>query len=567
MVRTLKKILPLILFASCIVVNQEKQQPPSAKPEDNKQEQRDLPKIDLPEFNITGNELVNLPPFQKQILDTEEFYTAQEPQVKDFGAREQRNDPYEVRNKPIYPENHEYQFKSKILAGYGFYNTPNVQAWFGNWRDDFEIISHANYVSRGDYVEYANLHKADGAISTRWRLPDNIDILSSASLNSRFGVFGSNYYFYGSPTPNFKRYLRGFDADIQLLKFNNSWETLNKNDLPFNYSAKLNWNNLTIDDSSKITENQIGFGIELTRSFGAIIGKVSFDYTLNAISKTVSVNNPYYTKVSIGAQIFISQMAKMDATIDAYVVRSTENGATGKLYPTLGFDIYPTHELTLFARLTPCIQQMSYSKLLELNPYMRTESVFHTDKLIELNLGGMWEPQKDLRTQVVLGFQKVKNYPIFIDNPAAGIWSPVFNNQTTSIFSITAEGYYEIGIKDLISGKIILNKSSNTFNSDEVPYVPNLIINGIAQHRLDSKLLLEIEVSLIGSRNNISYDGHFKTRKITSFLDVNAKGEYRFTKYFTTFMKVQNIFNQKYAYFNNYREMPLTLTLGFTVQW
>jgi hypothetical protein len=54
---------------------------------------------------------------------------------------------------------------------------------------------------------------------------------------------------------------------------------------------------------------------------------------------------------------------------------------------------------------------------------------------------------------------------------------------------------------------------------------------------------------------------------LLSFLGLNEKEEYRFTKVFTTFMDVKNVFHQKYVYFNNFRKLPLILMSGFTMQW
>ena len=54
---------------------------------------------------------------------------------------------------------------------------------------------------------------------------------------------------------------------------------------------------------------------------------------------------------------------------------------------------------------------------------------------------------------------------------------------------------------------------------------------------------------------------------LLSFLGLNEKEEYRFTKFFTTFMEVKSVFHQTYVYFNNFRKLPLILMSGFTMQW
>lgn len=52
-------------------------------------------------------------------------------------------------------------------------------------------------------------------------------------------------------------------------------------------------------------------------------------------------------------------------------------------------------------------------------------------------------------------------------------------------------------------------------------------------------------------------------KSLLSFLGLNAKEEYRFTKTFTTFMEIKNVFHQKYVFSNNFRKLPLTLMFGF----
>ena len=169
-------MMPFFLIASLSA--QEKKEPAQRDAAVPDQTEVPLPKIDLPEFLITGQETIDLPVSTKSIFEEDNVYVPGSPMPgrKDAGI----NEEVKLQKDFTGPAG---QMNGKVLGGMGNYTSPYMEGWFGKNYDSGGVLFHANYASSSGQVTDANWQKTGFGMQGDYLSPQSFGIIAGSRLN------------------------------------------------------------------------------------------------------------------------------------------------------------------------------------------------------------------------------------------------------------------------------------------------------------------------------------------------------------------------------------------------
>jgi len=574
-------LIVVLNLAVCWVFAQGKKEPPSRaiplsgiriKVSENQQQPNTLPKIELPEFVITGKEAIDLPVAYKSELSEEKIYIPNTSAKPNIGQRERET--AELANpikRSVKPEPAVRISDGIIKFGYGNFYTPFVDGRFGKQFSTGDISAYGNYKSSHGHIENADFVNGGLGAGGGYILPSETALLAPLFKGARLGgllAFSiEKYRFYGVPNgrqppeypaklflQNQQRTKNYWGYDVSLTSDVNPY---------FDYALSFNGHYLIVDDVEKATESQFGFGLAVSKEVKRYRLKSNVEFYGNNINSSAPHNDPLYLRLGVGARRLLLPQFDLMMNVNYFIFRNFDSEALGKVYPQMEIKYYANEVLTFFGSFTPAVHRNSLYEMIRQNKYLANNvAIHHQDRFIDASFGLQVNLGKKFKAKVATNYFRVRDYPTYQDSARLRVWNVLYSG-TSSILRFTAEGDYNITNEGRLSGTFTFRSSENSWTEKELPYLPNIEFGLFYQHLFPFGLTLNASMTYIGTR----YIDLNNKEQLQPYLLMDFKGEYQILRYFGVFLYFRNLLNQTYYIWDNYSEIPFSVLGGISFRW
>ncbi len=555
MKRTIVMLSAVVSF-SFTAFAQSKPEPPKRTvmlPSDSAKQDENLPKIDLPEFQITGKETPELIESAKPGIDEERVYDLSA-QLLTVGERESAKVSLGDFSKAQSGFAQKVKgFSGKVTVGYGSYVTPMFDGWVGTSSGNADVLLRVGYKSSDGRFANQDYRNGSAGLSGGLYLPDDAGIFSKGRLRGNFGFDGESYKLYGSLRPTRSRSLNRFNGDLSLNMSYAEGGFLN---------SAVHINNASLVDSVRSGENYAGIELAGGKTIDMTQLKAEMSLWRNFYASPSVKHDPYFTHVGVSAQCRIGEDVDIMGGATMFLVRGSEGESKGTIQPKLGVAWYVRQGFTLFARYEPFVQRTTLSSLAETNPYIVNDArIQNTEYFNNVSLGTELEISRAVKVKASINYKRAWNHPIFVDISNAHVWSVAYFG-TTRIMSFESELSADITTDDHLGATFAVRNNQNFDTNNELPYFPQVVLGALYQHRFPFKLSLMSNLKYIDRQ----YADIANTRSLSSFLLWDARAVYEIIQRLSVGLAVENILDQQQHWWENYVGQPrrAMLSVGFT---
>jgi outer membrane receptor protein involved in Fe transport len=544
-----------LLAGSDSLVSQEKREPGRRAvtiPVDTAATSSPLPKIDLPEYTITGDEAIHLPSFSKAAVEERKIYDSK---PTGPGFREStRVDLGNPRKEQIAFSPLSDGLSGKIHGGYGSFQSPFIDAWFGKAYQTGDFLLKAGYTSTEGYRSNADNRYGYGSLEGGLIVPEESAFLPGGSVRGGLELSGNAYRLYGSMRPTLQRSITTFAGNVALLSgFHEEIE----------YTGRVHIKSTTRTDSGRSAETLTGVDFEATQDFGGADVLAEVNLWRSYQSSLRGAADPYLIHSGIAARVRLTEHVEVTGGLRGYVVRGSDTGTLGRVYPRLSLVWRVDEPLTLFARFEPSIALTTLQSLLDLNPYIAQDvSIRHRQDVIHFTIGAESRVARILRANASASITRSNHYPVFVDSGRTGMWSIDYSG-VVRVVSLAAEIYLDLSQRDQIGGTMTYRSTRLSTTQRAVPYHPDLSISALYEHRFLFGLSVRTAIRFTGTQ----FIDLQQTRALKRFTTLDMNAEYGFLPQWAATLTGKNILNTTPVWWEGYQGRPRTVSMGLSFSW
>lgn len=568
--KTFLTMLPLFVIA--VVVAQEKPTPEKPQPEPKRtevsaptsdvkqpsaigknQNAQALPKIDLPEFVITGIASIDLPSVEKEAAEERAENTE-----LDFssviGARDRNTVEFLVEEKQGLGNLTNPMFSGRILASMGNYFTPKLGLWVSRLNPEYQYIGDVQYHLTRGYAPYTNSSGGNIGAKGSMLLHTQSPLLDNARLGGNGGYGMETYRFYGSPTPSLTRTTSSIVVGANLSGSASS---------PVDYDLALGFKNFVVTDSSaNATQNRFDMGIESRFPVGstAVIGRVQFSTV--SLSQTQSSSLSYF-EMSVGNSPVWWDKFFLQASANLYVTQGMQSQQLTRVYPHVSIGYRLLKETTLFASYRGGVNFTTLDAQIEQSPYLSANAnLLHPD--IPVDVTGAVETNwtEYLRTRFSYRHQEIDGYNLLTDVASPGIWNFFYGGRTT-VATFQTDMFAQMYPNSYFTVTLAVNSTKNSVTQDRVPYKADLELSASYSYSFPFGLRIEPRVNFV-DRRNVDV---FNSAKLPDYFLLSVRGEYAVAAPLSIALDLHNVLDRKYELWRGYQAPPFTIAFGLTYKW
>ncbi|MCS7054242.1 MAG: hypothetical protein NZM09_10995 [Ignavibacterium sp.] len=498
--------------------------------------------VELPDFIITGKDIVRIKKSDKQTpffvgALTESFilpkFSPEEIPTKELMVP--------IREDLKIFNNNEF-YKGFISGSLGFYSLPDLNANYSTPIENGIVQAKFSGIYNRPYLENTDNYKVSLGGNLNYWSDINSSFLPGTKFKLNADLSTNGYKFFGSNNPTIKRSINNLYADFDISnEYNPSFlfKILGSNDFISLSGENFKANLLDLSLYSLIRFSFVNIG--LYSNF-----KSSFinNDTSNHPERNYVVLRPtagfQFTELVKGSFGFTISQTKEDKFIMPYAELAL------KL----------SRGLVLFGQFYPSTYFVTPSDLLKINPYLfvNKSSNFLMKKNLQYSIEVKFENRLDF--EVIGGFK-------------------YFSSDSAYYFYESERGKYSIAFSDVKSitpfvnlnifpssfgyffGALELNASQND-TGQTIPYSPSLKLNAEYGYTFNNILTTAIKLSYI--RN--FYTDIINSKKIENYIDLGLSLSYKFDNRFDIQVRFENLINNKNYLWNNYQEKPFDIILG-----
>jgi len=513
-----------------------------------------LPKIDLPEFVITGKEIIDLPVFSKTSVDEYNVFDAAT-RTKGPGYRESTRvelggSPKEqIGFSPVTGG-----FNGKVIGGYGSFQTPYFDGWFGKTFSTSDFLLKAGFTSSGGHIPNADFRKGYSGISGGFYLPEGSSFAGGGRLQGNARIQGATYRLFGSRTPDRRRTLGRFASDI-------SFSSTSQGALQ--YVSAVHLHNASLSDSVTSRETILGIELNAGREFKSFEVTGGIGLWSNSYSAASASSDPYLFHARLSVRHRVAGQLDIVAGGSAYLFQGSDTKRLGRAFPMLGVLWYTNQRLTLSARFEPYVRRATLFAMVEDNPYLFNDvRIRHPEYYNVFSLAAEGEISNTIRTRVSFDYTQVRSYPMYSDPAFSGVWTAEYfgNNR---LLSFNGDIYLDIAEDGYFAASLKVRGSRNSRTEESIPYYPALLVSGLYTHRFGVGLAVTPSLQVIGKR----FTDVRNTHSLPSYALLSVEAEYPIVERLTAALVIHNLLDADQRRFDGYAGLPRTLSLGVGFSW
>ena len=556
-VHSLLIMMPFLLIAS--LTAQEKKEPAQRDAAVPDQTEVPLPKIDLPEFLITGQETIDLPVSTKSIFEEDNVYVPGSPMPgrKDAGI----NEEVKLQKDFTGPAD---QMNGKVLGGIGNYTSPYMEGWFGKNYDSGGVLFHANYASSSGQVTDANWQKTGFGMQGDYLSPQSFGIIAGSRLNGGLNFSGLTYRAYGSAVPSQLRTLNDVNLNLGLASRTAASDNL---DDALDYSAALSWKGTSLDDSVNSSQNDFGLLVSASTRKSDIQLRGSMEYVLSDVSmqlpSNIETHLPEWFDLRLSGEIFFLPELQATLAVQQFIYRGNLSVAGGRFYPGAQLRYFMNDAATVYLSIAPTVERNTLASLVNSNKYIQNREELRPSEVpFALTFGSEYTFSDKFYGNGSLSYSSVQNFPVFIELNSAKVWDVMYLPKV-AVTRLVVEGSYTFSRENSATFAGSLNSTQAKDSSNAVPNIPMFTVSGVYRRSFSSGIVAEVFAEYFSKRwKDFAHSG-----ANAGYVDVGGKGEYQLLKNLRAVMQVDNILDRQYYVWDGYVERPLFISFGVTYTW
>lgn len=239
--------------------------------------------------------------------------------------------------------------------------------------------------------------------------------------------------------------------------------------------------------------------------------------------------------------------------------------------------------LTAYAGLDGGLNQNSYSSFSQENPYVAPQlAIAPTHTQFDLFVGAKGLLTDELFYDLRAGYKSVKDQALFHANsetfPKANS-AFTYNNSFLVLYEDIKTFYFRAGLEykmdedlQLGLGVKFANHSVNERDDGELPSkawnLPDLKANITGDYKITEKWNVGAELFYVGDRKDFIFENHNpKVVKAKGFLDANLRVNYQLNDQIGFFVKGNNLLNDNYDSWYNYKVQGIQGMIGLSYQF
>lgn len=556
-----KWILILICGALSVADAQDRtkagKQLPTSRPiqvqqeNDSQEPTSPLPKIELPEFVITGNEAMQPPDIEKGELDEGGVYRRRS-EESGTGSRERETLDLGNRFRQTMFEGDPH-LNGNLTASLGSFSSTHLQGAFGQWTGSYDYLFKARYSRTKGYVNNSDASAGGIGASGSLVIRNETPLFEGVRIGGGLDVSMDKYRFFGSVRPQTVRDLTGV---VGIVEMSSGVES------PLSYQAGLQYGTLSVKDSiAEATENQVKFSAAVQVPLNDLPLRARFEATLGTVTAS-SPRNISLVELALESSHYFTDDFFASGSLRAYTAKGMEDQSIGRLYPqvSLGYHIAAHH--TAVVSYQPRVKYSSLREQVDLNPYLSTVAVLrHSDVT---DLGGTLESQwiEPLATKMTLRYQSVGDHPLYADSSGTGTWTLAYGGRT-KVLSFEIEAVANLTPNDYFAGALVFTDARNSMIAGMVPSIPSVQGSALYRLTLPAEILVSPRIGYVSARR-VHVEGN---QTVAGYFFAGLRLEYQGFPGWTLFGDVKNVFDTRYEVWRGYRAEPFGITIGLSARW
>lgn len=504
--------------------------------------------IELPDFVITGKENVSVPKMEKSKPDlipllSKDFFTP-----TNISDEQTSINLPELENKIMNIPSYRQKTNALLRLNAGLHTWPSGEFYYNDWKDNFSYSANIFGLNELEYVKKAGLSYAGLGLGSKYFIRNDADFLPGLEIDLNGNYLYESYNFYGSQNPNIDRKTNDGYAE---LGFNFVTDHYRKFGITFNdryYNQK--------DDA--ISENIFG-----TQAYVGL-KIMDFDFKIEGSFKNQTITSDLYTKgnnyyFNTKATLGVKPFSFMNIKGGIYLAESEGNTFFAPhAYGSIKFN----KSLSLFGEFSPFTEFVTLSDFRDNNRFYQMNKDFvnlFVENKFNLKVAAKFEYEKYFEISGGVGYVNSDNNFYFDDNIDDGFFTIYKDDIETSFAFMNfifrkgpfGEFYGDVKIQDVTGS-----------NSKDLPYNSPVIANlNYAYSWTNFKLGFNLNYL------SKTFTDRENTNEIPRAFNLGMNLSYEIFQNFDLTLAVQNMFNDKYYYFRNYKAKPVDVIAGFEFRW
>lgn len=432
---------------------------------------------------------------------------------------------------------------SYVKAGFGSLRTPFVQAGiaFGDGKTAGLNI-YAKHVGSDGKRDYQKFTSTNIRLNGYFRSGNNLE------WNAGIGMKQDKTYKYGYEPQSLVFSTDSLKQSFQTISGRVSFHNINKTEFGLIYSPEVKID--VFSDNRDNSESNTVVNLPLEKSINneiAVRLGVTFDLTRVSPKDKSAINNTmYYVSPSV---LYKTNTLNIQAGI-----RPSWDNKTFKMFPNILAEVSTQDSrFTFQAGWTGYVRKTTYQYLASQNPWLWIPAEFKNTWIEERFAGFKGSVGDHFTYSAKVGFNKLTNQPLFINDTTAGLGGKSFrvvNERRINVVHFGGEVGYNIHEKfSVIAGLTYNQYSGFRYNAKAWGLIPLELKAGM-RLQIIKDLWLKSDLFAWSGPHYMQKNG--TDAKLDGAMDLNAGLEFRITKNLNVWTQFNNIFNKEYQRWNQY---------------
>jgi hypothetical protein len=453
-----------------------------------------LPKIDLPEYTITGRAVIDLPTVEKQSPPDDSQSTALAMLMNAPLVRTRKTVESSVGSKPEMQGINPSKYEGKMFASLGTFFTSHAGIWFGQDLASFDYSANGEYYRTKGFAPFTDRSGGRVGAGAGTTLSSYNPWVDQAKVRGSVSYRTDTYNWYGTRTPTMSRNR----TDLVLRVGLSNWTGMF---LP--YEGDLGLESFqVIDSSTSVVETQVTLTGASRLSVSSFPLNVRFDGRFGSLADGFRSSAVTWVDLQAGTQHYAWNSVGIRGSLHAYVGAGMDRQSMFRVYPHVTFDYRMDSRNVLIASYEPAVRAASFSSEVFANRYLSGMSKLrHTDDQQDATLALESSWSEETRTRFAVHIQSMLDYPLYADSLSQGIWQLAYGGRTT-IASFSAGIFAKFAANDYFSGTLTANTSRNSLTGSTVPYLPTIELSASYSRQIASQWTGIARLTLIHQRSD-----------------------------------------------------------------
>ncbi|MBP9212500.1 MAG: hypothetical protein KBF97_06835 [Bacteroidetes bacterium] len=517
-----------------------------------------LPKIDLPEFVITGSEKIDLDLRSKAEEDEERIFTPARPTPGERSLNTgEALTPKQVKSFTKLPN----AMNGRVFAGIGFYGTPQLDGWFGQYDPLSSFVVNGYYSESAGHLSDAGFWRGGFGARGSYTLPDSAPYVPAAQLSGELEYGRESYRAYGSRAPWQVRDLSGLSLSTGIgSRYSLPYKSMSSVD----YTARMGWRRFSAADSMHSTESELFLNGAATTKVLETAFRAAVEYRGTGYSQQLpSVQTAHWFVLRGEGRQMLLPALQVSYALQQFLYRGNTGAAAGRFYPTVDVRFAFTEQASLSAGFAPGVERNSLQSLFRINPYiLGNTAIVPTDTRLHLYMGMEFSPMDELVITARGSYKHVQQYTTFYDRDSAKVWEVLYlSGVRATKFDLSA--LYRLNLKQDVTAYLSTQTVRHKDSTHVMPHIPAFTVGAVYHQYFDIGVHAEAFAEFHSSR----YTDFTNTHRNAGYIGSGVKATAELFGQFRGIAEINNLFDQRYYRWDGYRERTIYLLLGISYQW